>query len=63
MQAIATGPEFLWELSLSIWPIVMGFNPSALASLSTKPDADGVLRGSEQPDGVPSNGHPAPSKV
>ena len=26
-------PEFLWELSLGIWPIVRGFNPSALASV------------------------------
>jgi hypothetical protein len=28
-QLIATIPEFLWELSLGIWPIVMGFNSSA----------------------------------
>jgi len=26
-------PEFLWELLLGIWPIVRGFNPSALARL------------------------------
>ena len=26
-------PEFLWELSLGIWPIVRGFDPSALARL------------------------------
>jgi len=26
-------PEFLWELSLGIWPIVRGFNPSAIARL------------------------------
>ena len=32
-QAIATIPEFFWELSLGIWLIVKGFNPSALASL------------------------------
>jgi len=31
--AIAIIPEFLWELSLSIWPIVRGFNPSAIARL------------------------------
>jgi hypothetical protein len=30
-------PEFLWELSLGIWLIVKGFNPSAVASLSTDP--------------------------
>jgi hypothetical protein len=34
-------PEFVWELALGIWLIVKGFNPSAVASLSTKPD-DGV---------------------
>jgi hypothetical protein len=33
VQAIATIPEFLWELSLGIWPIVRGFNPSAIARL------------------------------
>jgi hypothetical protein len=32
-QAIATIPEFLWELSLGIWLIVKGFNPSALSRL------------------------------
>ena len=31
-QAIAGIPEFFWELSLGIWPIVRGFNPSVLAS-------------------------------
>jgi hypothetical protein len=37
-------PEFLWELSLGIWLIVKGFNPSALAALasdSDTPDIDG----------------------
>jgi len=33
VQAIATIPEALWELFLGIWPIVRGFNPSALARL------------------------------
>ena len=61
-QAIATIPEFLWELSLGIWLVVRGFNPAAVASLSTNPD-DGVLTGVEQPAAiVPSNGH-VPSKV
>jgi hypothetical protein len=32
-QLIATIPEFLWELSLGIWLIVRGFNPSAIARL------------------------------
>ena len=49
-------PEFLWELSLGIWLIVKGFNPSALASLSTSP-GDGVSTGIDQPAAVvPSNG-------
>jgi hypothetical protein len=59
-QIIATIPEFVWELSLGIWLIVKGFNPSALASMSTNPD-DGVLTGVEQPAVVPSNGR-VPSK-
>jgi hypothetical protein len=29
VQTIASLPEFLWELSLGIWLIVKGFNPSA----------------------------------
>ena len=33
VQAIATIPEALWELSLGIWPIVRGFNTSAIARL------------------------------
>jgi hypothetical protein len=33
VQLIATLPEALWELSLGIWPIVRGFNPSAIARL------------------------------
>src|SRR4051812_48708111 len=32
-QVIATIPEFFWELSLGIWLIFKGFNPSALAAL------------------------------
>ena len=33
VQGLVTIPEFLWELSLGIWPIVRGFNPSAIARL------------------------------
>jgi len=33
VQGIATIPEFFWELSLGIWPIVRGFNPSAITRL------------------------------
>ena len=54
-------PEFVWELAFGIYLIVKGFNPSAVASLSTDPD-DGVLTGADQPAAVPSNGH-VPSKV
>jgi uncharacterized protein DUF4386 len=33
VKGIATIPEFFWELSLGIWTIVRGFNPSAVARL------------------------------
>jgi hypothetical protein len=33
VQGLATIPEFLWELSLGIWPIIRAFNPSAVARL------------------------------
>jgi hypothetical protein len=33
VQGLATIPEALWELFLGIWPIVRGFNPSAIARL------------------------------
>ena len=36
-QAIATIPEFIWELSLGIWLLVKGFNPSAITT-GTAPD-------------------------
>jgi hypothetical protein len=32
-QAIATLPEFLWELSLGVWLLVKGFDRTALAAL------------------------------
>ena len=60
-QIIATIPEFVWELSLGIWLIVKGFNPSALASMSANPD-DGVLTSVHQPAVIPSNGHRVSSK-
>jgi hypothetical protein len=31
--AIAIIPEFFWELSLGIWLMVKGFNPSVVARL------------------------------
>jgi len=46
LGSLTVVPEFIWELSLGIWLIVKGFNPSAVASLSTTPD-DGVLTGVE----------------
>ncbi len=33
VQAIATVPEFLWELSLGIWLLLKGFDRAALAAL------------------------------
>jgi hypothetical protein len=56
-QAIATIPEFFWELSLGVWLAVKGFNPSAVASLYTNPEGDGPLTGFGQPAAVPTNGH------
>jgi Domain of unknown function (DUF4386) len=38
-QTIAAIPEFIWELSLGIWLIVRGFNPSVIASDSGLHDA------------------------
>ena len=32
-QTLRAAPEFLWELSLAIWLMVKGFNPSAIARL------------------------------
>ncbi len=32
-RSLAVVPEFVWELSLGIWLIVRGFNPSAVARL------------------------------
>ena len=55
---------FVGEASLIVWLFyraIKGFNPSALASMSTDPD-DGVLTGVDQPAVVPSNDHVA-SKV
>jgi Domain of unknown function (DUF4386) len=34
VQAIATIPEFFWELSLGVWLLVKGFDREALAKLS-----------------------------
>ena len=35
-QAIATVPEFLWELLLGVWLLVKGFDPAALAALDER---------------------------
>jgi hypothetical protein len=53
-QAIATIPVAAFEVTLGIWLIVKGFNPSAVASLYTNPDGDGVLKGVHQPAAVAS---------
>ena len=61
LGGIMVVPEFIWELALAIWLIVKGFNPAAVASLSTNPD-EGVSTGVDRPAVVPTNGHVA-SKV
>lgn len=43
LAALSALPVFLFELSLGIWLIVKGFNPSAIASLSAKSQTDEVL--------------------
>ena len=35
-QIVATLPGFLWELSLGVWLLVRGFNPTALAALDAR---------------------------
>lgn len=46
VQVIATIPEFLWELSLSIYCIVKGFRASPVLGLDsvTLPESDSALR-------------------
>jgi hypothetical protein len=41
--AIATIPEFVWELSLGIYLIVKGFNASAIASVPERTEASPSL--------------------
>ncbi|HEY5529180.1 MAG TPA: DUF4386 domain-containing protein [Thermoleophilia bacterium] len=43
-QAIATVPEFFWELSLGIYLIVKGFKRSAIASLNAKAETNELSR-------------------
>ena len=58
LGSVMVVPEFIWELAFGIWLIVKGFDPSAVASLSTDPDGDGVSTGVDRPAAVvPSNGH------
>jgi hypothetical protein len=50
VQSIATIPEFVWELSLGIYPIVKGFKDSPIlepASLTSR--GDKVLLASQRP--------------
>ena len=55
LGSIMVVPEFVWELGLGTWLIVKGFNPSAVASLSTDPD-DAALTDALKPAVAPSNG-------
>ena len=57
LGGIMVVPEFVWELSFGIWLIVKGFDPSAVASLSSDPEGDGVSTSVDRPAVVPSNGH------
>jgi Domain of unknown function (DUF4386) len=41
--AIAAVPVFAWELTLAIWLIAKGFNPSAIASGSAKTATNGLV--------------------
>ncbi len=41
--AIAAVPVFAWELTLAIWLIAKGFNPSATASESAKTATNELL--------------------
>jgi hypothetical protein len=45
-QGIATGPEFVWELSLGVWLAVKGFNPSSILPAEAggvRPRRDGAI--------------------
>jgi hypothetical protein len=44
-HAIATIPEFFWELSLGIWLIVKGFKPAPIASQPAQPATNELLVG------------------
>jgi hypothetical protein len=43
VPAVAALPEFAWELSLAIWLIAKGFNPSAIASGSAKMETNELM--------------------
>ena len=47
-QVIPTIPEFFWELSLGIWLIVKGFNPSA--AILSEPDKTDLYERDEERD-------------
>jgi hypothetical protein len=55
-SAIATIPEFLWELSLGIYLIVKGFRPSPILDGLTGPGA----RHHDRELGIPASRHAAP---
>ncbi|HEV2742377.1 MAG TPA: DUF4386 domain-containing protein [Rubrobacter sp.] len=60
-QGIASIPVAAFEVTLGIWLIVKGFDPSALASMSANPD-DVVSTGVDRPAAVPPNGSRVTSK-
>ena len=65
ISAIATVPEFAWELSLGIYLIVKGFEPSPINP--DTPTAPGLTRRDGEPgipaprhgDGLVGSAHPA----
>jgi hypothetical protein len=57
-QGIASIPVAAFEVTLGIWLIVKGFDPSAIASMSVNAD-DGVSTGVDQPAVVSTNGRVA----
>ena len=44
MQAIATAPEFVWELSLGIYPLVKGFKASPFLEAGLPTSGVGEVR-------------------
>lgn len=46
LKNIAAIPEFIWELSLGVWLIVKGFNPSA--AILSEPGKTNLIESGEE---------------